>query len=71
MNEEQSRYHRLSVGIDYWESMDEGTTIHYEQGAPRRSTMMPQRWEVISGMLKPTDNLSPKKKRITHKMSMT
>ena len=71
MLEEQSRYHRLSVGIDYWESMDEGTTIHYEQGAPRRSTMMPQRWEVLRGMLHPPAHLSPKKKIITHKMSMT
>ena len=37
----------------------------------RRSTMMPQRWEVIGGVLKPTDKLSPKKKTITHKMDMT
>ena len=51
----------------------------------RRSAMMPQRWEVVDGMLKPTDNaqrrmaegildsteLSPKKKKITHKMDMT
>ncbi len=71
MNKEQSRYHRQSVGIDYWNAMDEGTTMYNKQGAQRRSTMMPQRGEVIGGMLKPTDNLSPKKKRITHKMSMT
>jgi len=64
MKEEQIRYYTQTVWGD-------GTIIHYEQGAPRRSAMIPQGWEVINGMLKPTDRLSPKKKKITHKMGMT
>lgn len=78
MNKEQIRYYTQSVGIDYWNAMDEGTTMYNKQGAPRRSTIinlpfssMTQRWEVVDGMLKPTDKLSPNKKTITHKMDMT
>lgn len=71
MKEEQIRYY-TQIHSSYWVAEDEGVTLPpYEQGAPRRSTMMPQRWEVVDGMLKPTDKLSPTKKKITHKMDMT
>ena len=54
--------------------LEEQRVTEYEQlvnRITRRSAMMPQRWEVVDGMLKPTDKLSPKKKNITHKMDMT
>ena len=53
-------------------------TLRQLQVSVRRSAIidlpfssMTQRWEVVDGMLKPTDKLSPTKKMITHKMSMT
>ena len=64
MRQERDRRHHERM-IQYDE------TLRQLQGSVRRSTMMPQRWEVIGGVLKPTDKLSPKKKTITHKMDMT
>ena len=66
MNKEQIRYYAQSVGFDYWEAMDEGTTMYNKQGAPRRSTIIP-----YDAIRPKTDKLSPKKKTITHKMDMT
>ena len=33
-NKEQIRYYTQSVGIDYWNAMDEGTTMYNKQGSP-------------------------------------
>lgn len=34
MNKEQIRYYTQSVDIDYWNAMDEGTTMYNKQGSP-------------------------------------